>query len=165
MMFSLRGIISPLLPSDAGAGISFLMPLRAVPVVIAGAVLVALFIAALMMILAAFARTFREGQSMVSPLYVALVIPMMFLQNPGQALTPAMALVPLVNVVLMFREAIVGTYQWTLIALTLAVECLCVFLALRLAIVVLRHEDVVLGSYSGTFGRFLRQRVLKRSRS
>jgi sodium transport system permease protein len=163
MLFSLRGIIAPLV-SSAGATMTFLMPWRAIPIVLAGAVLVALFIAAMMMILAAFARTFREGQSMVSPLYIALVIPVTFLQNPNQALTPGMAVIPLVNVVLMFREAIIGTYQWSLICVTLAVEALFVFLALRLAVTVLRHEDVVLGSYSGALGTFHRQRILPGSK-
>jgi ABC-type Na+ efflux pump permease subunit len=161
MLFSMRGILASLISDDAG-GMTFQIPLPSVPVILAGTALLALFIAAAMMIPAAFARTFKEGQSMVSPLYIALVLPINFLQNPGQGLTPTLALVPLVNVVLMLREAITGVYQWPLIALTLAVESLCVLVAVSLAVALLRCEDVVAGSYDGSFGRFFKERILRR---
>jgi sodium transport system permease protein len=163
MLFSMRGIISP--PGGArAADMTFFIPLGAVPVILLGAALLALFIGAVMMILASFARTFKEGQSLVSPFYIALIVPVSFLQNPGQELTAGLALVPIVNVVLMFKEAIAGIYQWRLIGLTLAVEALSVAFALRVAMAVLSHEDVIVGSYSGTPGAFLRQRILRWTR-
>jgi sodium transport system permease protein len=127
-------------------------------------VLLALFISAGMMILASFARTFKEGQSLVSPLYTAIFLPALFLQFPGIQFTPALALIPVVNVVMVFREAISGVFHWPLIAITLAVELLSVVLALRVAAAILRYEDFLIGSYGGSFGKFLRERLLKNSR-
>lgn len=161
MMFSMGTVIAPLFRGRA-MNISFQIPLESAPVILFGAMLMALFVAAGMMILASFARNFKEGQSMVSPFYLAMIMPVMFLQTPGQEFTSRLALIPVVNVTMMFREAIQGIYHWQLIGMTLAVEAVCVALALRLAMLILQHEDIVTGSYAGTFGKFAKERLLKK---
>jgi hypothetical protein len=65
-----------------------------------------------------------------------------------------------VNVAMVFREAIAGTFHWPLIGITLAVEALCVALALWLATNILRYEDFLIGSYGGNFVKFLKERLL-----
>jgi len=160
MVLSMKSVLAPL----AGRGLdamSFRIPLAALPLIALVTVLLALFIAAGMMILASFARTFKEGQSMVTPFYLATLLPVMFLQVPGIEFTPVLALVPVVNVAMVFREAVGGVYHWPEIALTIAVEAACVALALRVATLILRHEDMMLGSYGGNLGRFLKERVFR----
>ncbi len=125
-------------------------------------VLLALFLAAGMMIFAAFARTFKEGQSMVTPFYLVAILPPIMVMSPDLELNLKLALVPIANVALLFRAAIGGEYQWPLIALTLVVELVTVILCLALARLVLGFEDVLTGSYSGSFGKFLKERVLRR---
>jgi hypothetical protein len=49
-----------------------------------------------------------------------------------------------------------------MIGITLAVEAVCVAVALRVAMLILKHEDFVMGSYSGTFGKFAKERLLNR---
>ncbi len=163
MMLSVRTVVAPIL-GEQMEDFSFQFPLRAVPLILLVTLLLALFIAAGMMILASFARTFKEGQSLVSPLYVAIFLPAMFLQFPGIQFTPALALIPVVNVVMVFREAIAGIFQWHLIGITLAVESLSVILALWVAAIILRYEDFLVGSYDGSFGKFFRERVIGRRR-
>lgn len=162
MMLSVRSLLAPMLGENTNS-LSFQIPLRALPVMILAAALLALFVAAGMMILASFARTFKEGQSMTSPFYIAMFLPITLLQSTGSTLTPALALVPIVNVTLVYREAIAGTFQWPLIGLTLASEVFCVGLALWLARNILQHEDFVLGSYGGNLRKFLVERLLKRA--
>ena len=160
MVLSMKSVLAPL----AGRGLdtmSFRIPLAALPLIALVTVLLALFIAAGMMILASFARTFKEGQSMVTPFYLATLLPVMFLQVPGIEFTPVLALIPVVNVAMVFREAVGGLYHWPEIAITIAVEGACVALALRVATLILRHEDLMLGSYQGKFGKFLKERVLR----
>ena len=99
---------------------------------------------------------------MVSPFYLATFLPVMFLQSPGIEFTPLLAAIPVVNVAMVFREAIAGIYHWPLIGLTLVVESLCIVLALTLATAILRYEDFLLGSYSGSFAKFVKQRLLRR---
>ena len=111
MLFSMKTVLAPLLGSDADE-LTFRIPMTAIPVILLVTVLLALFVAAGMMILASFARTFKEGQSLVSPFYISVFMPVMFLQVPGLELTPALALVPVVNVALVFREAVAGVFRW-----------------------------------------------------
>jgi sodium transport system permease protein len=161
MMLSMKAVLAPLF-GDAAQGMTFRIPLSAVPLIVLVTVLLALFVSAGMMILASFARTFKEGQSMISPFYIACFVPVMFLQVPGLKFTPVMAIIPVVNVAMVFREAIAGVYHWPLIILTLAVETACIVLALWLAIAILRYEDFLIGSYSGNFGKFLKERLIGR---
>jgi hypothetical protein len=62
----------------------------------------------------------------------------------------------------MFREAISGVFQWPLIGTTVVVELLCIAIGLKIATTILSHEDVVTGSYSGSFGKFFKQRLLRK---
>jgi sodium transport system permease protein len=141
------------------------MPLAALPVLILGSALIALFVSAGMMIFASFARTFKEGQSMVGPFYLLIFMPVLLLQSPGLELTPTIALIPIGNLAMVFREALNGVFQWPLIALSVAVELVTIVICLWLAVFILRFEDFVIGSYSGNLGRFLKERFIKRSRS
>ena len=158
MMASMGTVLAPMFQTGRGNS-SLHIPLQSAPVILTGAALLALFVAAGMMILASFARNYKEGQSMVGPFYVALIIPIMFLQTPGLAFTPRIALIPVANVMMMIREAIQGVYHWRLIGMTLAVEFACVIVALRIAILIMQHEDFVMGSYNGSFGKFAKERL------
>jgi sodium transport system permease protein len=160
MIVSMGTVLAPLLRGGDARWRD--IPLQSVPVILAGAVLLALFVAAGMMILASFANNYKEGQSLVAPFYLALIMPIMFLQSPGMEFTRRMALIPVANVTMMIREAIQGIYHWRLIGLTVAVEIACVIIALRIAGLVVRHEDFVLGSYGGSFGKFAKERLLKK---
>ena len=73
MLLTMKSILAPLLGSE-GEGITYTIPFRSVPLILLVTVLLAMFIAAGMMILASFARTFKEGQSMVSPFYLATLL-------------------------------------------------------------------------------------------
>jgi sodium transport system permease protein len=131
----------------------------AVPILVVGAVLLAALLAAAMMLVAAFARSFREGQSMVGPLYVIAVAPAMFLGTPGLELNYSLALVPVVNIALVVREAIGGVFR-PLESLVAALATLAVVaLVLKLTTIVLAVENILVGSYSGSLVTFLRQRL------
>lgn len=155
---SMGAVVAPLM-ENSGESMAFSIPLMAVPVMVLGAVALALFFAAAMMILAAFARTFKEGQSMVMPVYWLTLAPLLVANSPDRVLTPAWAAVPLVNVSLMIKDAIRGVFQWALIAETVAVELVLVALCLLLARAILRFEDFLLGGYDGSFWRFARERL------
>jgi sodium transport system permease protein len=158
MMLSMGTVLAPFF----GGNPSLRIPLQSAPIVLLGAVLLALFVAAGTMIFASFARSYKEGQAMVSPFYAALIMPVLFFQTPGLEFTPRIALIPVANIMMMIREAFQGVYHWRLIGMTLAVESACVIIALRIAMLLMQHEDFVMGSYSGSFGKFTRERLLRR---
>jgi sodium transport system permease protein len=158
MMASVGPIFSQI--GGKAGGLAFSIPFASLPIIATGAVLQALLIAAGMMILASFARTFKEGQTMVAPFYFVTIMPVMFLQTPDLDFTLALAAIPVVNVAMMFRDAIGGVFQWHLIGVTLAVEVATVLVLLSVARRILEFEDVLMGSFNGSFFKFFKERLL-----
>lgn len=161
MATSLPMVIGPLL-GDGEDRPALAIPWAGLPLMFVAAALLALAIAAAMMILAAFARTFKEGQSMVGPVYLASFLPTVLVSSRDIELTAGWALVPVANVVLLARDAINGIYRWPLVGLTLLMQLVLVAACLYLARQVLRFEDVMIGSYGGNFSRFLKERLMRR---
>ena len=158
MFVSIGAVLAPIL--GQADGISFRMPLLAVPVMIAGAIGLALLLSAAMMILAAFARTFKDGQAMIQPVYIAAVfIPVLLGQQTDRTLTAGIASIPIANIAMMVRDAINGIFLWPYILQSLAVDLVMVALCLLVARYVLRFEDFLIGSFDGSFWRFVRDRV------
>jgi ABC-type Na+ efflux pump permease subunit len=163
MFVSMGAVMAPLL-RQSGDDFRFSLPGLALPVMVLGAIALALFFAAAMMILAAFARTFKEGQGMVTPVYWLALIPLMLSQGSDATLTPATAAIPVANVAMMIRDAVRGVFLWPLVAETVVVELATVVLCLLLARAILGFEDFLLGSHDGSFWRFLKERLLRRPR-
>ena len=157
LFISIGAIVQPLLGD--GESLSFSLPPMALPVMTLAAIGLALFFASAMMILASFARTFKDGQAMVQPVYWLVFVPMVLGQQTDATLTPTIAAIPVANVAMMIRDAINGVFLWPLIAQTLVVTGLTVVLCLWLARQILRFEDYLLGSYDGSFWRFAKQRL------
>jgi sodium transport system permease protein len=164
MMFSLRAMLTPIFRRN-GSDVAISIPMESIPIILLGALLMALLVSAVMMILASFARTFKEGQSMVSPFYVVIMVPLMFLSAPGMEFTTKLALIPIMNVTMMFREAIQGIYHWPMIGITVAVELTCIAAAMFTATSLLKYEDLVTGTYSGSFLKFAMGRIRHRGPS
>lgn len=68
--------------------------------------------AALMLSISIFARSFKEASSYVSVMTMIIVLPAVVSLLPGSELDYTMALIPIVNVNLIIKEAISGTVQW-----------------------------------------------------
>jgi sodium transport system permease protein len=158
MALTMGSVIAPLL-GESERALEFRVPPPAIPLLLLGSLLLAASVAAAMMLFAVFARTFKEGQAMVVPIYALTFMPVLFLTREGLALTPRLALVPVVNVAMMVRDALSGTFATAAIALTFAVQLVVIVILLRLAATVLRHEEVITGNYEGNLLRFLRRRV------
>ena len=162
MVVTIGAVLAPL-AGDSAEQLQFAIPAMAVPVMALGAAGLALLFAALMMVLASFARTFKDGQAMITPVYYLALLPIFFVMEPDLRLDAGMAAVPVANVVLMIREAIQASFQWLYIAETMAVVLVMVALSLALARYVLGFEDLLLGSYEGNFWKFIKERGLNRS--
>ena len=161
MFLSLGAVMRPLF-SRAGDQFQFGLPGLAFPVMVLGTVALALFFAAAMMILAAFARTFKEGQGMVTPVYWLALIPLVLGRGTETTLTASAAAIPVANVAMMIRDAVRGVFIWPLVVETMLVEFGTVLLCLLLARTILNFEEFLIGSYNGSLWRFLRERFLRR---
>jgi len=156
-MFASMGVIMGPLHMDLGESANafqFSLPFLALPVMIVAAIALALFFAAAMMILAAFARTFKDGQAMVGPVFLLAMMPILMGQQTDQTLTPLTAAIPVANAAMMIRDAINGVFLWPLIAETLAVLLAMVTACLLIARVLLKTEDFILLSPDGRFSKF-----------
>ena len=140
------------------------LPLSAIPVIMAGTALLGLFIAAGMLIFAVFARNFKEGQSMITPFYLVILMPALFLQSPNVEFTAGLAAIPVVNVALLLRGAILGDVPLLPGLITLISMSISVVAAVALAQFVMRREEVLLGTSSGGFWGFI-TRTLRRGKS
>ncbi|MBT8335293.1 MAG: ABC transporter permease subunit [Gemmatimonadetes bacterium] len=154
---SLGSILTPLFGDQAEA-MGLALPLDAIPVMMAVAVLLALLFAALMMVLAVFARTFKEGQAMVVPAYYLAVLPALLGSSPDRGLTPSVALVPVANVALGLKDAILGRDEPALLLVAFFVNLACVVGCLLLARSLVLREEVVTGTFEGSFWSWLRKR-------
>lgn len=106
MTVSMSSLLGPLL-RQSGEAVELSIPLHALPSLALGAVLMAAFLATGMILFGAYARTFKEGQAMITPFYMVSIIPVVFLQSPGLTYGSGIAAVPVVNVAMMAKEALV----------------------------------------------------------
>jgi sodium transport system permease protein len=159
LALSLRWILRPLGENGAGELARGGIPLEALPVIALGTLLLGLFVAAGMLVFAVFARNFKEGQSMITPFYMVVILPALFVQSPDIEFTAGLALVPVVNVAMLLRQAILGSVPAVPGALTLATMALLVALSVAFAQWVMRREEVLLGSGEGGLWRFVTRQL------
>lgn len=80
-----------------------------------------IFFAGLMIPIAIYAKTFKEAQSIITPLNIVVILPAMVGFFPGIELDAVTAAIPIVNVVLATKELIAGTLDFGLLFISLAV--------------------------------------------
>jgi sodium transport system permease protein len=107
--------------------------------------LAVLFSAALITI-ALFAKSYKEAQSYISPLMIVVIVPAIAAMLPGAELTPRLSLIPILNVSLLCKELIAGTYHWRSIALIFSSTCVYAGAALFIAVKMFHRESVLFRS-------------------
>ena len=134
MLVSIRSIVAPLLRQNNE--ITFEIGPMTLLVLLAGVVAVSFFVSAALLLCAIFARTFREGQALTTPMFMVIALPVLPLSDPGMQMSSALALVPLVNLALVWRQALQGVFVPLYIVETmltlLVLIALCLFLGSRL---------------------------------
>jgi len=95
-------IISSVTPADL-----FLIGFMQIP-------LAAIF-AALLLAISVYAKSFKEGQSLTTPLNFLIIFPAMVGMLPGIKLDWSTALIPVTNVALAIKELVKGTIDYTLL--------------------------------------------------
>lgn len=79
------------------------------------------FFAGIMIPIAVRAKSFKEAQSIISPLNIVIIMPAMVGFFPGIELNEITALIPVVNIVLATKELIAGTLEWHLVAMSFGI--------------------------------------------
>jgi len=104
---------------------------------------VAVMFAAALLAIALLARSFKEAQSYISPLTIVVVLPAVASLLPGIELDARLAFIPILNVSLVSKDILTGTYHWNYIALIFASSCLYAAAALFIAIRAFQRESVL----------------------
>jgi sodium transport system permease protein len=129
-VFFLLGSMNVNLP--AGENLASLLDARALGLVFVVMLPMALLFSSLALLVATFARSFKEAQNYLSPLVIACMAPAYLSFLPGIELTHGLALVPVANVVLLSRELFLGNVPWPFFAITMAtVTALALFFLAR----------------------------------
>lgn len=79
------------------------------------------FFAGVMIPIAVYAKSFKEAQSIITPLNIVMVLPAMVGFFPGIELNMTTAMIPVVNIVLATKELIAGTLDMGLLAISFGV--------------------------------------------
>jgi sodium transport system permease protein len=118
-------------------------------VILASLLPAALLISALSLAVASLARSYREGQSLLTPLMIVGLVPGIAAQMPGIELTDVTAWVPLLNVALIVKAVVLGNVTgWQLAVGALSIG-LCALASLWLAANAFRSEAIRFGSAGG----------------
>jgi sodium transport system permease protein len=132
---------------DAGGGSSQLrIGMGGILSVFLMALPLAVMFSAALLTIALFAKSHKEAQSYITPLMFVVVIPAITAMLPGVELTPKFALIPILNVSLLCKDLIAGTYHWNLIAIIFSSTCVYAAVALFLAIKMFQRESVLFRS-------------------
>jgi sodium transport system permease protein len=104
---------------------------------------VALFFSATMLAIALFSRSTKEAQSYLQPLLVITIMPAVASLLPGVELSSRLALVPVVNVSLVSKEILSGTYHWSYILMIFGSTSVYAAAALAAAVAMFKRESVL----------------------
>lgn len=102
------------------------------------------FFAGIMIPIAVRAKSFKEAQSIISPLNLLIILPAMVGFFPGVELNEVTALIPVVNIVLATKELIAGTLEWHLVAMAFGVMVLLAVIAILLSYRKFENENNVI---------------------
>lgn len=129
--------------AGAGGGMQMLIDPVGLLGVFAMVVPVAVLFAAVELTIALFAKSFKEAQSLVSPLMIVIIIPTAMGMLPGIELSAKTALIPILNLSLVCKEMLSGTWSWGYIALIFGSSAVYASIALWLCVKMFNREDVI----------------------
>jgi sodium transport system permease protein len=103
----------------------------------------AILSATLMIAIATMAKSYKEAQTYITPLFLVAVIPAMVSLLPGVKLNPGMALIPIVNFSLLIKELFLGDWSWTSFTLSVLSNLLYAAIAFTAAVMVFKNERIL----------------------
>ncbi len=133
--------------SREAAQVAAAMPLALDPLALAAVcvmmVPVAAFLSSLLIAAGLFARGTKEANSYLQPLLILVILPAIVGALPGIEINSRLALIPILNVNLISREILAGTWHWNYIALVFGSTCLYAALAVTAAVALFQREEVL----------------------
>jgi len=108
-----------------------------------------LFISAIMLSVSLFARSFKDAQNLITPLYLILILPAFFAMTPGIELTNFLALIPILNVTLLFKEIMLQNFSIELIFTVLLSNSVFAFFTILIFSKLFNTEQILFAEGKG----------------
>jgi sodium transport system permease protein len=108
-------------------------------------VVIGFLFSAIMMSVAVFAKTFKEAQSYMTPVYLICVVPVVFAQLPGMNLDGSLQVVPGINLALLLRFILEGTATAQQAFVVLVSSLVYTAATLVLAARIFERQSILLG--------------------
>ncbi len=103
----------------------------------------AIMAASIMVAIALFAKSYKEGQSYLTPIVMLAAFPAVVGMLPGLELTPALALIPIFNVCQLIKEIFLGEFSRAAFAVTLVSNLVYAAIAFYIASRIFKSESVL----------------------
>lgn len=139
--------LMPRLMGEDGLSLQFAMEPLGVMLLLIVMVLFIAMVAALLLALSAFGKSFREGQSYTTGLMIVVMLPgMYFMFVEDVSVAAWVYAVPIFNVMLVLRELLEGMANWAHLGITLASLAVCAGIAMLASFKVFLNERVLFRS-------------------
>ncbi|GJM23752.1 MAG: sodium extrusion protein NatB [Phycisphaerae bacterium] len=133
------------------------LPLEVLPVILVVLVPFAMLFSAIMVAVCSYARTFKEAQNYIMPVILAALIPGGVAAMPGTQLSGINAYVPVMNMVLLAREMLLGHFEWLTITKVMLSTCVYAGSAVMVASRVFSTEAAIFADSASLKASFSRQ--------
>lgn len=120
----------------------------------------AVFFSGVMMAISSFARSFKEAQNLVTPFYLVATLPAMISSIPGIRLEGFWLTLPIANVVLLFKELMLGILSWQHIFIVFFSITFLASIAIFAAVKLFGREEVLFGEASSFGLSFKRSNII-----
>ena len=150
------------LPEELAAEVSFAIAPATVALLLLCLLLLGMMFGAVMMAVAVTAKSFKDAQNYLTPLYLVCIFPLMIASLPGVVLTPTTAALPVVNLALAMKQLLIGGASGSLLLVVFLSSAVWTCLGLALAARVFSMETVLLGD-EGLAALFRRRPARARS--
>ena len=125
----------------------------------------AAFTASILLMLSAYAKSYKEAQLYFFPVYLLSWVPALAAVLPGISLRSAIVLVPVANVSVAVREIMVGKFDWPMLACVFIVMSLAAAWAVRASARMLSKESLITGRRDRCGGYRRRAGALSQARA
>jgi sodium transport system permease protein len=107
---------SPEIPPEVLKAILGMLEFRSIALVLSLLLPLTMFFAGVLLSLSLFAKSFKEAQSIITPLMIFIIVPAFIGLMPGMSLDSKTALIPILNVTLATKAIIAGTINPAVLA-------------------------------------------------
>ena len=108
---------NPEMPQEMLSAVSSILDPGTILLVLSLLLPLAVFFAGFLLSLSFYAKSYKEAQSLISPLTLVVILPVAVGMIPGIELTPLTAMIPILNVSLATKEIIAGTISPGILAI------------------------------------------------